>query len=428
MKHELLKSVIYDMHEVIRHTEIVARDYSFSNPTNYIVVGIRRSGKSTLLYHQAKYFIQQGISWEQIIYINFEDERLSEFTAHDFNDIVLTAAEMSPSRPVYFFDEIQNIDGWERFARRMADGGNRVYITGSNAKMLSSEMETRLGGRYLTSEVFPFAFNEYLRAMNIPYNDRALHTTKALGRIQGAAMTYLKDGGFPESIHYLLKREYTENIYKKILLGDIAARHNIRNADAFRILIKKIAETVMHEVSYSKLHGILKTIGVKLSKDTIITYIGYAEDAYLIFRLSNYVAAFADKETTPKYYFSENALLNLFLINKETALLENIVAVHLYRQYKSSVFYYKSAKTDIDIDFYIPEQALMIQVAYSVSDSIVRERELKSIVRFARQSREELRYLLVTAEEEEDICEEDVHIQVIPLYKFLLVSLSAPQN
>ncbi len=408
------------MHEVIRSTAIVARNYTFPNPANYIVVGMRRGGKSTLLYDQAKRLVQSGLSWNQIIYVNFEDERLSEFTDQDFQDIVQTAKELSQDESVYFLDEIQNIDGWERFARRMADSGARVYITGSNAKMLSSEMESRLGGRYLTREVYPYAFDEYLRAREITYGEMELHTTKALGQIQGAALSYRKEGGFPESVHYPVKREYAENVYQKILLGDIAARNNIRNVDAFRILIKKIAETVMHEVSYSKLHGTMKSIGVKISKDSVITYIGYAEDAYLLFRTQNFVGAFADKETNPRYYFCENAILNLFLVNKDAVLLENLVAVCLYKKYKKGLYFYKSDKTGVDIDFYVPEQNLMIQAAYSVRESIARERELKSIVRYAKQSEESLTYLIVTAEEEEEILEDEVRIQVIPLYKFLL--------
>ena len=156
MNHQILKAVIYDAHETIRSLEIVPRDYHFVENVNYILIGLRRAGKSTLLFKLIQEMVNNGINWDQIIYINFEDERLAEFTLADFNDIVATASEMTPRKPYYFLDEVQNVTGWERFARRMADSNEHVYITGSNAVMLSHEMESRLGGRYMTMQVYPY--------------------------------------------------------------------------------------------------------------------------------------------------------------------------------------------------------------------------------------------------------------------------------
>ena len=169
MNHDLLKSVIYDQHEIIKNFQIVPREYEFDLNANYVVVGLRRAGKSTLLYKIVQDLIENGTDWNQIIYINFEDERLSEFTVNDFNDILSVQAEMSDNKGWFFLDEIQNIDGWEKFARRLADSKEHVFITGSNAKMLSSEIENRLGGRYLTKYVTPYNFREYLSAKNIDF-------------------------------------------------------------------------------------------------------------------------------------------------------------------------------------------------------------------------------------------------------------------
>ena len=140
MNHALLKSVIYDQHEFIRNFQIVPRDYEFEENGNYVLVGLRRAGKSTLLYKIVLDLVASGVDWEQIIYINFEDERLSEFTVADFNDILSVQSEMSDKKGYFFLDEVQNIDGWEKFARRMADAKEHIYITGSNAKMLSREI------------------------------------------------------------------------------------------------------------------------------------------------------------------------------------------------------------------------------------------------------------------------------------------------
>ena len=140
MNHEVLKSVIFDQREIIQNARIVPRRYTFDPQANYVVTGLRRAGKSTLLYRIVRDLVESGADWNRIIYINFEDERLAEFGIADFNDILSVHSELSTQPGYYFFDEIQNINGWEKFARRLADAGERVWITGSNAKMLSSQI------------------------------------------------------------------------------------------------------------------------------------------------------------------------------------------------------------------------------------------------------------------------------------------------
>ncbi len=184
MDHNVIKRVIFDQIEVIKNAEIIERDYTFEKNINYILVGLRRAGKSTLLYKIARELVDDGCDWSQIVYVNFEDDRLLGFNVDDFDDIVETAYELADSKNVYFFfDEIQNIDGWEHFARRMADQKKRVYITGSNAKMLSSEMSKVLGGRYLAKMIMPFSFNEVLDYKHLAHDEAALLTTSKLGKI-----------------------------------------------------------------------------------------------------------------------------------------------------------------------------------------------------------------------------------------------------
>ncbi|MDD3360807.1 MAG: ATP-binding protein [Hespellia sp.] len=398
---------------------IINREYTFEKNGNYVLTGLRRAGKSTLLYKIARELVEAGADWNQIIYVNFEDERLSEFMLKDLNDILLVASEMSEKKSYFFLDEIQNVKGWESFARRIADAKERIYITGSNAQMLSKDMEARLGGRYFTKYISPYNFREYLVARKVQHDEAAIRTTKLNGRIRAALGNYFHEGGFPESLLFQAKRAYVENIYQKILLGDIVARNSIRNSNAMRILMKKVAETVMHEVSFTKLQNIVNSIGIKISKDSLINYIGYAEDAYLIFHIQNYVAAFVEKESVPKYYFNDNGLLNLFLTKKDSALLENMVAVSLYYQYRGGLYYFKSSKTGIDIDFYISETGTAIQVAYSIQGE-ARIREVGNLIKIAKEFPESERYLIVTYEEEGIIEEDGVKIEVISLYKFLL--------
>ena len=254
MNHLILKTVINDMHEVIKEADIVDREYVFEKNINYVLIGIRRAGKSTLLYKIVRDLIAEGVDWSRIIYVNFEDERLTEFSLEDFNDL---------------------------------DAREHVYITGSNAEMLSHEMESRLGGRYMTMHVYPYNFREYLTASKLDYSESAYLTTKLNGRIRSAAQSYLTDGGFPESLMFVNRRSYVENIYQKILYGDILARNAIRNPESLRLMMKKIAETVTSELSISKLSGTIQAAGVKLSKDTATEYVHYAENAYLIFKITS---------------------------------------------------------------------------------------------------------------------------------------------
>ena len=419
MNHTLLKTVIHDQHEVIRNFRIVPRDCEFEENGNYVLVGLRRAGKSTMLYKIVLDLVASGVEWSQIIYINFEDERLSEFTVADFNDILSVQSEMSDKKGYFFLDEVQNIDGWEKFARRMADAKERIYITGSNAKMLSREIETTLGGRFFTKHITPYTFSEYLTACEISHDEEALFKTKTNGKIRSACAQYLQYGGLPESLLYKAKREYISGVYQKVLLGDIITRNKIRNDYAVKILIKKIAESVRSEISYSKLQKALHAVNVSLAKDTISDYVRCAEDAYLLFHLQNYYANLVEKESYPKFYFSDNGILSLFLDRKESVQLENMVAVALTNTYPGDVYYLKSAKTGIDIDFYVPSIGVAVQAAYSVVGE-AREREVNNLKKLAQSSKEDTRLIIVTYEEEETIKEDGVTIEVEPLYKFLL--------
>lgn len=417
MNHYILKEVIFDQHEIIKKTKIVPRDYDFDLNANYVLIGLRRAGKSTLLYKIVKDLVDKGIEWNQIIYINFEDERLAEFSLNDFNDLLSVQAELTDKTGYFFLDEIQNIEGWEKFARRMADSKEHTFITGSNAKMLSQEIENRLGGRYFTKYITPYNFKEFLTAKQIDFSDKSIFGTKESGKIKREFSEYFYFGGFPEALNYQNKREYVSSIYQKVLLGDIAARNSIRNPNGLQILMKKIAESVKDEISYSKLHNILKTIGVKISKDIVIDYIGYAKQSFLIFTIKNYFSKFVEKETTPKYYFNDNGLLNLFLNKEEPRLLENLVAINLWNNYKGNVYYLKSQ--NLDVDFFIEETGTAIQVAYSITN-ISDDRETKSLVEAAKTLKEAKEFVIITYEEEKELNMDGVKIQVIPVWKWLL--------
>lgn len=428
MNHQVIRHIIAEQHRVIKNAVIFPRDYEFDTNANYVLVGLRRAGKSTLLYKVARDLVKKGVDWSQIIYINFEDERLNGFKLTDFDDILAVAGEMTDKEPFIFLDEVQNIEGWEKFARRLADQKYRVYITGSNAKMLEWKIVERLGARYFIKTIYPYDFNEFLTAKGIDHTSDEMFDTFLSGKIRRGAADYLSHGGLPETLIYSDQRDYLESIYQKILFGDIIARNDVRNSTAFKLLINKIAETIMHDVSYRNLaKSVASVLNTKISTETVINYISYANSAFLLFEIKNYVSKFTDKNTTPKYYFIDNGILNLFLLNKPSILLENMVAIALYEKYHDQVFYLKSSRIKVDIDFYLPSQKTAIQVAFSINESSY-EREIGNLLRLAKVDNSVEHFIIVTGEEEKHIEEDGVSIETIPLYKFLLGDLVRPSE
>jgi len=414
MNKDLLKKIIYDQHQVIKDAVIVDRDIELEKNVNYVLVGLRRAGKTTMLYKRVQDLINEGIEWNQIIYINFDDERLIDFKLSDFDDILLVAEEMSSKKHYFYFDEIQNVDDWEKFAIRVANQGYKVDITGSNAKMLSKEVEAKLGGRYISKEILPYSFIEYLRAYNI---NSSAYSTKEIAIINNLLEQYFLFGGFPASIDFKNKREYVSNVYQKVLYGDIITHNKVRSENGMKLLIKKISESVMQDISYTKLQNVITGIGYKISKDVIIDYCGYIKDSFLLFSIENYYASFVDKNSNPKYYFRDNGVLNLFIDGKKTALLENIVAINLYRN--NNEFYYLKGNK-LDIDFYIPSKKTLIQVAYSLENQETYDREVNNLVEYAKSTNDELKLFIVTYDEKRTIELEGKIIEVISLKEFLI--------
>ena len=417
MDREVLKKVILDQHEIIKKFSIVPREIRLEKNTNYVLTGLRRAGKTVLLYGLVQKLVSEGTDWKQIIYINFEDERLEGFTLKDFDDIVSLQAQWG-GKGHFFFDEIQNIDGWEKFARRLSDAKEHVCISGSNAKMLSSDILTTLGGRYINVSVYPYSFTEYLSANGVNISPTTLYATESRAAVLRHFDNYLHFGGFPEGACLKARRDYLTGVYQKIYLGDIAARHSVTNTFALRVLFKKLAESVKQPVSFSRLANIVSATGAKIGKSTVINYTEYARDAWLITPVTNIAGKLAEKESTPKYYFTDNGILNLFLLDGETSLLENLVAVTLLRKYgrEDAVFFYRM---NIEVDFYIPENSTAIQVCYSLSDKDTLERETKALAALHKVLPCK-RLIVITRDEESNIMREGQHIEITPVWKWLL--------
>lgn len=415
---KLIKDVLNDSKDFARTVSFCKRNFEFEENGNYVFVGIRRAGKSYLMYQRMHELVQKGSDWNEILYVNFEDERLSEMTSDDFNLILEIHYELFNTKPILFLDEIQNISGWEKFVRRMADSKYRIYVTGSNAKMLSTDVATTLGGRFLIKNIFPYSFSEFLQANSFQIENIETLSTKNKGEILNRFGEYFRFGGFPENLLMSNKREYISSLFQKIYLGDICTRNSITNSYSLKIMLKKIAESVKQPISYNRIANILSAIGIKIGVSTVINYTKYSEESCLLIKLRNFASKIAEKESNPKYYFADNGLLNLFLTDPETSLLENLVANILFRKYglEDSVFFYNE---NVEIDFYIPEVNKAIQVSYSISEEETRVREVKALKKFAeRFDCSDL--TIITYDEEYLIEENQLKIKVIPVWKFAL--------
>ena len=383
----------------------------------YVLVGVRQAGKSYMLYKRARQMIIDGFSVENMVYINFDDERLIGMTADDFDLILQAYQSVYEGTPILFFDEIQNVEGWEHFARRLANRKYRVFITGSNAKMLGRDIQTVLGGRFIDAKISPYSFAEFIEVRGIMLQ-KEWQYGKQRADVQHAFTDYMKWGGFPELLLFKNKRNWLNDLYEKILLGDIIQRNKVKNEMALRLTLKRLAENLMQPISYNRLANLIRSTGVSAAVSSISDYVRYAQEAFLLFSLENYTSKFVEKETVKKHYFIDNGLLSIFLLNNDAALLENLCAIHLHQHYSEEQLYYYNK--NIEVDFYIPEEKTAIQACYSLSDLKTAEREINALAKL--HSFEPLqKAMIITRDEERAIKHESgLDIEVVPVWKWLL--------
>lgn len=416
MDQELIKQIIGENQEFVQNVKLLQRPFKFEDNGNYVFLGIRRAGKSYLMFQRIHELMKRGTDIEEILYLNFEDERFIGLKSEDLDEIKRVYEETFSSRPIFFLDEIQIVPGWEKFVRRLADKSYRVFVTGSNAKMLSSEIATTLGGRFLIQNVYPFSFREFLNFEGFELKPNWLYTPGTRNGVVRSFDTYFYNGGFPELLSFEDKRSWLSGLYQKIFFGDLVARYSLRNSDSMRLLVKKLAESVMQPSSYNRLKNIVSSAGESVGVRTIIDYVGYLQETWLIFSLENYAARFAERESNRKYYFIDNGILNLFIFRPETLLLENLVAITLHRQFGEKVYFYNQ---HIEVDFYIPEESWLIQVSYNISDVQTFEREVNGIVKAAKFLNAE-RLQIVTRNDERVIEKDGLSIEVLPIWKWLI--------
>ena len=419
MDKNIAKKLIRENQQMVRDLSFIRRDVEFEPHSCYVLVGLRRAGKSYMLYQRMHDLLQQGHSIEEFLYFNFEDDRLADIQLSDLDLIKQAYEELYAHQPIFMLDEIQLVDGWEKFARRLADRKYLVYITGSNAKMLSKEISTTLGGRYIVQNVYPFSFPEYLKAKDIQLDEQWEYLDNA--PVKRAFNEYFHFGGLPELAlrEEAFKRQWLGNLYNKIYFGDLISRYNIRNTIGLKMLVRKLAESIKQPLSYNRLANIVSTVAGKVKQETVVDYLEYIKETCMVFSLENIEAKLQDKISNRKYYFIDNGILNLFLLDPETSLLENMVGIYLYEQYGEDLYYYNAG---VEVDFCLFEQGKAIQVSYTLQDKDTFERETKALLAYAK--RYECRELyIVTMDEEKDITMDGHILHIQPLWKLLLKGL-----
>ena len=342
-----------------------------NSPHAVIVSGLRRAGKSTLLAQMA-----HRLGEETFYYLNFEDDRLLSFQADDINDLYQNMIEIFGERKIFILDEIQNVDGWEHFVRRFMDMGFKFYITGSNASLLSRELGTRLTGRYIAIELFPFSFKEYLRFRDIPLPPLERMTTVDLAQLQKNLGEYMQAGGIPDALKYP-ELPILRTLYNDVLYRDIATRYRLGNVAMLKELGFFLMSNIANLISYNKLKQQFNVGSV----NTIKTYIEYMEDSWLFFTLNVHDFSVKRQQIAPKKIYSIDTGLSRsvgFQFSPNTGRgLENLVFLAL-RQ-KNQDIYYLTTPNGYEIDFYLPEKGELIQVSQHLQNPATRERELRAL-------------------------------------------------
>jgi len=428
-KNKIKELIIEHKERFLAKTKLIKREIqkdinSFLKQREIIVItGVRRGGKSSLMKLLATDITEKyGVPRNNILYLNFEDERFTEFDVNDFDQVYEIFLEVyHPRGKNYFFlDEVQNVKGWERWVNRLYEFEDiKIFVTGSNAAMLSPEISTTLTGRNRQLIIYPFSFNEFLSLRKYSLNEKSFYLREKRIELKQLFKEYLELGSFPEVLKI---RDITllEQYFKDIIYRDIIARYSTRNIKEIKEMTLFLASNIGTVQSYKNLKEI---IGVK-SLNTIKNYLEILENVFLFFRIELFAYSVKKQIYNPsKIYSVDSALSNsvAFKFSENIGhIYENLVFMELKRRNKE-IFYWKSKKNQ-EVDFVIKrglkiEEA--IQVCFSLAEKKVRDREIKGLL--AAENELNVNNLVIITDDEEGEKEiEGTTINIIPLWKWLL--------
>jgi len=428
----IIEQLIADFHE--RPLPSLTRRYAqlpFLTGKIDTVIGMRRSGKTWFLFQVMSELLAKGVPKESILYLNLEDERLLPMQASDLHLIPDVYFRRYPDlRDIsctFFFDEIQNIPGWQRFLRRLLDTENvHICITGSSAKLLSTEIATSLRGRSITTEIFPFSFLEYLRHHGIELGEGKRPGARKRALIENRLRAYLLTGGFPEvqGIEDEYRVRILQDYLNVVILRDLVERYGISNTVALRYLIRHLMNAPACPFSVNKFFNDLKSQGISCGKNTLHEYMANLSDAYLFFQVLIHTRSERARMVNPrKIYVIDTGLINACSRSPRPQwghLLENFVFMEL-RRLQETIEYYKTA-SGREVDFVVTDRKgrkFLIQVAAKIDKAITKSREIKAL----EEAMKELavsKAVVVTLSHEERLKTEAGLIHVLPAWLWAL--------
>ncbi|EDY36485.1 hypothetical protein ABOONEI_475 [Aciduliprofundum boonei T469] len=425
----LLEEVIAEFH---RFGIPKLKERSLDLPLNLnkaiTLVGLRRTGKTYLLYQTIQKLIERGMRMEQIFYINFEDERIGNMDSKDLSQIVEIYRKYNPdAKSMYLFlDEIQNVKGWEKFVRRLLERRNaRLFITGSSSKLLSKEIATTLRGRSLSYHLFPLSFKEFLKFKEFKLREPLIEDDR--GMIKKYLDEYTNFGGFPEIVNYeeILKIRTLQEYLDLIVYKDLVERYGIKKIGVMKALIKATVKNFGNRISVKKLYNSLGS-GNELSKNKIYEYFSYLDDIGFVIPVRKFsYSEIESMRSMPKLYVVDNGFPTLYGMKDMGRRIENIVAVELMRRKyyynpTQEFAYYMAGNKEVDFVVYEGQRVKeLIQVCYDVSDINTKNREIDALIRASKELKcNDLKIITWDHEGQEEV--EGKKIEYVPLWKWLL--------
>ena len=426
----VISQLIDDFHER-NFPELVTRNKEFSEVRGKadVVIGMRRAGKTWFCYQKIKELIASGIKKEKILYLNFEDDRLLEFAVNHFQEILDVYFGKYPEhrsdRCFFFFDEIQRIDQWELFIRRLLDTENlQIFITGSSSKLLGSEIATSLRGRSLAVEIFPFSFEEFLKFHKLFQDLPKTFGANTASVLRKAAKDYLEVGGFPEvqNLERNLRIEVLQGYIDSVLLKDIIERHKVSNVLVLKHLVRHVMNSAGGQFSVNKFFNTMQSMAIKSTKNSLYEYLDHLTDAFLFYKVPIHSRSEKSRLINPaKIYTIDTGLLNAMSFRNSYnygRLLETMVFMHLRRG--GHDVEYVTTKDGYEADFLarhrISGETQLIQVCWEISDKKTFERELRGL----KSAMDDLSLSTGTIVTWDDETVIDNKIKVIPVWKWLL--------
>lgn len=395
-----------------------------------VVTGMRRAGKTWFCFQQMQELMAGGLEKERILYLNFEDERFLPFISQEFQlflDTYFRKYPLSKDRDCYLFlDEVQRIEGWDLFVRRVLDTEPfRVCITGSSSRLLSTEIATSLRGRSVTTEIFPFSFSEFLRFQDKHPGSGKRFGSKMRAVLQSEMGRYLETGGFPEvqRLEASLRHQVLGNYIDVVILRDVVERHAVSNTQALRALIRHVMSAPATRFSVNKFYNTLRSRGITCTKNKLYAYLDHLSDAFLFYAVPLHSRSEKARQVNPKkIYVVDTGLLqamSFYMTGDRGALLENLVYMQLRRQGRTPEYYVTGKGAEIDFVIDEPDESgrrTLIQVCWDVSDPQTRAREVWSLLD-AMEELKAAKGIIVTWLDED---RSDDRYEIVPAWKWFL--------